>query len=198
MLYPNLVVQACKDDPSNPDPWFGNWTSCDDALLALGLIVGDNLYTATPEEYVRFDPVATKGKGKSKATDITPLFTYSGWVADDSLDIAEPFGELTDADVPGGNATDIVLAAGYDPLVYDSDPDWGDNSGWVDTIGEWLLFNADLYADDPENAVFCVLYTEEWILNIADLVVTEQPVKNDGTKLLKVRFYPVATTEYES
>lgn len=196
VLYPNLAVQACNDDPSNPDPWFGNWTSCDEALLALGLVVGNNLYEATPEAYVRFDPEVTKGKGKSKATDITSLFTYTGWVADDSLDIAEPFGELTDADVPGGNATDIVLAAGYDPSVYDSDPAWGDNSGWVDTIGEWLLFKSDLYAADPANEVFCVLYTEEWILNIADLVVTGQPVKNDGAKLLQVRFYPVATTEY--
>jgi hypothetical protein len=35
-----------------------------------------------------------------------------------------------------------------------------------------------------------------WIFDIADLVVTQQDVDNDGAKLLKLRFYPVATTEY--
>jgi hypothetical protein len=35
-----------------------------------------------------------------------------------------------------------------------------------------------------------------WILNIADLVITEQGLVNDGTKLLQVRFYPVETTEF--
>jgi hypothetical protein len=35
-----------------------------------------------------------------------------------------------------------------------------------------------------------------WILNIADLVVSEQPITSDGSKLLQVRFYPVATTQY--
>ena len=35
-----------------------------------------------------------------------------------------------------------------------------------------------------------------WIFNIADLVVTEQGLVNDGTKLLQIRFYPVDTTEY--
>jgi hypothetical protein len=39
-------------------------------------------------------------------------------------------------------------------------------------------------------------YEDEWILNIADLVITEQGLVNDGTKLLQVRFYPVATTEF--
>jgi hypothetical protein len=31
---------------------------------------------------------------------------------------------------------------------------------------------------------------------IADLVVTEQGLVNDGTKLLQIRFYPVDTTEF--
>ena len=40
-------------------------------------------------------------------------------------------------------------------------------------------------------------HEKEWILNIADLVVTDQNISNDGVKLLKLRFYPVATTLYE-
>ena len=39
-------------------------------------------------------------------------------------------------------------------------------------------------------------YQNEWILNIADLVLTDQAITNDGIKLLKLKFYPVATTEY--
>lgn len=39
-------------------------------------------------------------------------------------------------------------------------------------------------------------YDNVWIFNIADVVVQEQTITNDGTKLLRVRFYPVATTEF--
>jgi hypothetical protein len=37
---------------------------------------------------------------------------------------------------------------------------------------------------------------DEWIFNIADLVLTEQGFVNDGTKLFQIRFYPRATTEF--
>ena len=46
------------------------------------------------------------------------------------------------------------------------------------------------------DAGLATYYENEWIFNIADLVVTQQDITNDGTKLLQVRFYPVATTEY--
>jgi hypothetical protein len=36
-----------------------------------------------------------------------------------------------------------------------------------------------------------------WIFNIADLVVTEQGLVNDGTKLLQIRFYPKDRTTFE-
>lgn len=39
-------------------------------------------------------------------------------------------------------------------------------------------------------------YDNVWIFNIADVVVRVQTITDDGTKLLKVRFYPVATTEF--
>ena len=176
ILYPNVVVQACNDDPDAPDPNFGDDTSCDE--LALGLIVGTNLYIAEPEEYVRFNPGATKGKGKSKATDITRLFTYTGWVVDEGLDINGPDG------VPDGviDEYDVPLDA-YD-YVPDLDED-GDIS-----VEEWLKFQEQ---QDPQMAWY---FAKEWIFNIADLVVTEQGLVNDGTKLLQIRFYPVATTEF--
>lgn len=58
----NVVKQACNDDGSEE---FGDYTSCDE--VALGLIVGTNLYLPGPDVgvYERFEPGATKGKGKS-------------------------------------------------------------------------------------------------------------------------------------
>jgi hypothetical protein len=180
ILYPNVVVQAYNDDPLNPDPNFGNYTSSDD-LLALGLIVGSNVYAAEPQGFVRFNPAATPGKGNSKGINITSLFTYSGWAGNqtefDTLDINDD-GQLTDADVPG-NLTP------YEPLIWDYDADSND----VININEWLDFAANELG-------IGTYYENEWIFNIADLVVTDQQIKNNGTKLLQIRFYPVDTTEF--
>ncbi len=184
ILYPNVVKEACNDDPNNPDPDFGTYTDCDDALLALGLIVGPNVYDATEVGFVRFDDSNdSKGKGKSKAVDITPLFTYTGWVVDATLDIAEPYGEITIDDIPIDD---------YDgnPLT-DPNHDYN-NSGFEDNsdVEDWLT---DMEASDPQMAWY---FEGEWIFNIADLVITEQGLVNDGTKLVQIRFYPVATTEF--
>jgi len=183
ILYPNEVVAACNDtDPANPD--FPDYTECpDDPLLALGLIVGPNLYDAEPESYVRFDPEVTQGKGKSKATDITRLFTYTGWVVDARLDTSGPDG------LPDG-VIDIydVPVADYDgDLSTEPNQDYN-NDGSVNEadVEDWLAAN-------PTMAWY---FDSEWVLNIADLVITEQGLVNDGTKLLQVRFYPVDTTTF--
>ncbi len=193
ILYPNVVMEACNDsglDPTDPDdPPFGNYTDCD-GELALGVIVGNNLYIPDPdtEVYKRFDPVATKGKGKSKATDITRLFTYTGWVVDETLDTAEPFGEIDINDVPLDDYDGDGSAVTPTPDNHDFDND-GDED--PDDVTAWLTAQSLL---DPPMAWDI---DAEWILNIADLVITEQGLVNDGTKLLQIRFYPVATTTFE-
>jgi len=204
ILYPNVVTQACND---TGDPGFGNWTSCPgDPLLALGLIVHNQVYVAENETYVRFDPLVTKGKGKSKATDITVLFTYVGWVVHPDLDIGnstsgwcgnvtdpEPDGQINDCDVPT-DAWTIITDAGGDPNLYDDHPLFGNNNDLLDTIDEWLAYNADL---DTPMAWYFSEGDGMWIFNIADLVVTEQGLVNDGTKLLQIRFYPKDGTTFE-
>ncbi len=187
ILYPNEVVEACNDlNPPNPD--FGDYTECpNDPLLALGLIVGPNVYDAEPEEYVRFDPAVTKGgKGKSKATDITRLFTYTGWVVDETLDTngpeGKPDGVIDLWDVPEDDYGIAMPGVNRD---YNNDGSEDESD-----VEAWLV---DMAALATTRAWY---FTQEWILNIADLVITEQGLVNDGTKLVQIRFYPVDTTEF--
>jgi hypothetical protein len=182
ILYPNVVVQACND--TGVDPGFGNWTSCPgDPLLALGFIVHNQVYVAENETYVRFEPGVTKGKGKSKATDITALFTYVGWVVHPDLDISPPYGEITQDDVPVDAYNTIPGTQPYD----------SDGNSFID-VEEWLMYQAD---QTPPMAWYFSEGDGMWIFNIADLVVTEQGLVNDGTKLLQIRFYPKDGTTFE-
>jgi hypothetical protein len=195
ILYPNVVVQACND--TGLDPGFGNYTSCPgDPLLALGFLGYNQVYVAENETYVRFEPGVTKGKGKSKATDMTALFTYVGWVVHSDLDIGnstsgwcgnvthpEPDGQINDCDVPTDAYNTIPGTQPYD----------SDTSLSID-LEEWLAYNADL---DPPMAWYFSEGDGMWIFNVADLVVTEQGLVNDGTKLLQIRFYPKDGTTFE-
>jgi len=197
LLYPNPILHACND---TGDPHFGNYTDCEEALGALGLITTSGAYQLGPQGLERFDPGSStkhgkgEAKGKSKAVDITGLFIWSGWVANATLDIAEPFGELTDADIPAD--ANVTVGAHFD--LSSSDPeedpidngDYGNDSGTIDLIAEWLAFQNYL---DPEMAWHV---DDVWVFDLADLVVQDQTIQNDGTKLVQVRFYPVATTEF--
>jgi len=205
ILYPNTVVEACNDPGDNEE--FPNYTECpEDPELMLGLIVGENLYIPDPEnqQLYRFEDPTAKGRGKSKAVDITRLFTYTGWVVDARLDIGnssngcsgnmtnpEPDGQINECDLPA-DAWDIIADAGVDPNLYDDHPLFGNGNDSIDTIEEWLSYNADL---DPPMAWY---FSNHWIFDIADLVITEQGLMNDGTKLVQIRFYPVGTTTFGS
>lgn len=177
ILSPNAVTAACNDThPANPD--FPNYTECPtDTLLALGLIVGPNVYGATDIGFMRFQNQETS-KGKSRATDITDLFKYSGWVYSVTLD-TYPVG-----------APDGVIDVNDVPLSYDLIENGGNGDGFID------LFEFENWRADQVLLGLATEYTGVWIFNIADLVLTDQPITNDGTKLLQVRFYPVATTVY--
>ncbi|HOD49829.1 MAG TPA: hypothetical protein PLJ71_20050 [Candidatus Hydrogenedentes bacterium] len=179
ILVPDPVLQACNDDPLNPDPNFGSYTDCDDALWALGLVTTQGVYEATEAEFVRFASDTTTGKGRSMGTDITGLFLWSGWVCDASLDVSGPEG------VPDGviNQYDV-------PIEYDLIANGGNGNGFIDQA------EMDAWLADAAEAGLAVYYENEWVFNIADLVIQDQSLQNDGTKLLQIRFYPVSTTEF--
>jgi hypothetical protein len=160
-------------------------------LAPLGLIIKDDVYYAGEEEFYRFDEPTQKGKGKSKARDITHLFLYSGWVVDPILDI---YPEATDTTPAGDGIIDDNDVPATPPAeAYDYDlVENGGNGDGILQINEWLAYNAAL----PEPLAW--YFSQEWVFNIADLVITEQGLVNDGTKLFQIRFYPVATTEFEA
>jgi len=187
ILYPNVAIQACNDTGYNSTA-FGDLTSCDDPLLALGLIIQNQVYLAENETYTRFEPEVTKGKGKSKATDITALFTYIGWIVHPDLDVwpvGDPDGQITQEDVPA----DV-----YNTTLYPGMELCNEEPLETVTVEEWLCYNAGL---NPPMAWYYGPEDGMWIFNIADLVVTEQGLVNDGTKLLQIRFYPKDGTTFE-
>ena len=74
----------------------------------------------------------------------------------------------------------------------------GDGEITVDDVTADL--NGDGLIDENDLAIYldqeCQLFEDTWIYDIADLVVYGWDYKNNGAKLVQVRFYPVKTTEF--
>jgi len=180
MVTPQGVLEACNqnelEDPNND---FGDLTSCFDEngnlvdTIVLGLVTNNGVYKVQDKEFVRYE-TSTNGKGIKKAVDITGLFEWTGAVCSDSLDLNGD-GKITWADFAPDEATFDLL--------------YGDNDGTVTNV-ELIAYLTLNYS------VECDFFEEEWVFNVADLVVQSTEVKNDGTKLWKVRFYPVSTTTF--
>ena len=180
MVTPNGILEACNQNVLNdPNNEFGDLTSCYDEngnlvdTIVLGLVTNNGVYKVQDKTFVRYD-TSTNGKGIKKAVDITGLFEWTGAVCSDSLDLNGD-GKITWADFAPDEATFDLL--------------YGNNNGIV-TNEELIAFLTLNHSD------VCEFFEEEWVFNVADLVVQSTEVKNDGTKLWKVRFYPVSTTTF--
>lgn len=167
-------------DQADVDLWlasFGELIECvDTSLLGLGIVTASGAFTQDGQSLERT-------KGKSKAVDVTEMFTYTGIAFDTSLD-ADLDGDLTIADFL---------------LIDDINLD-----GVVDALDDRDL-NGDLVVDDADFSLWLVflagegLYqelTEAWIFDIADLVVYGWDYENNGSKLVQVRYYPVDQAEF--
>lgn len=168
ILTPNPVLQVCMQDPNNPDP-FEDYTECNDTtLMVLGMVTASGAYYATEQYEEQRYDPDTKGKGPKKAKEITGLFTWTGYVCDASLDVSGPEG------VPDG--------------IIDENDVTGDLDG-------------DLDVDDDDYAALlasCTYYENEWVFNVADLVVESMEYDNKGAKTAHIRFYPRSTTSFIS
>jgi hypothetical protein len=135
-------------------------------------------------------------------------FNGDGVVSQADLDAAyaeAPAGLTPDAYVPDVNA-DLLITL-YDWQAYHPDSNGDGLINEADILPGAELFVTDLDNDGVISVREWLEYQESigtavhydtpiWIFELADLVVTQQDIVNDGSKLLQVRFYPVATTEY--
>jgi hypothetical protein len=107
-------------------------------------------------------------QGKNKAKPMTDLFYWSGWVLDETYDINGD-GEITIDDL------------------------------WQLPFKEADV-NDDESIDNEDVELYVKMYgtefTNEWIFDIADLVVYGWDYDNNGSKLVQIRFYPEDQTEY--
>jgi len=172
LIWPNIVIVSSNvtDNATWPFPLDG------EVLLDLGLITTQGTVGITdPAGFYRFDPpTEDPGKGnktgKSKGIEITQLFLWSGWITDNvSLDFNQN-GYLDEGDMA------LYSDPGWDPTGKDFQ-DWLD---YLVSIGQ------------------ATYVSNQWIFDIAEMIITGQRVENDGTTLFQIRFYPVETTEFES
>ena len=119
--------------------------------------------------FIQFD--GTDGDGVFNATDIDRL--------------------LLNGLLPTTNSTaELMLAADVDlDGIIETDNSGGPiDGGGVD---EFLLFIGAL--DDD----VCRAFDQEWIFNIADIVIHGLEYENNGSNLVQFRFYPTDTTDFE-
>ena len=212
------IIQLC--DLAEDDPNAETRTDCDqidenDEILPLGLVTNNGGVFAlagdgkTLERWE--DPTPTKGKGKSKAYEITNLFIWTGvggvetiletWdlnndgllnIADfDNPDPTMDDGVIDEADLAAAlgitedEALAIIIAAENAVPGDASIPSNGNQT--IDTVSEFAAF-----IELQFGALFnCEAFYDEWVFNIADLVLYGLDYYNDGAKLVHFRFYPV-------
>ena len=79
--------------------------------------------------------------------------------------------------------------------IYDTN---GDGQITLEDVTEDL--NDDTFIDELDLAIYletnCTQIVSEWVFSVADLVSVNHTITNENVKLMKLRFYPVATTEW--
>jgi hypothetical protein len=168
IMVPNPNIEACNDtEVGNPD--FGDLTSCPDDLLNEDLLALGLITSQGVFDLVDKEFVQVDNSGNEKG---------QGKGKSKAVDITGLFlwtGDVCDD-------------------IFDTN---GDGSITADDAGD---LNGDGVIDDEDLAIYletnCTHFDSEWVFSIADLVVVDHEITNDDVKLLKMRFYPVSTTEF--
>jgi hypothetical protein len=85
-----------------------------------------------------------------------------------------------------GYVCDAILDVNGDGVIDETDAP--DLDGDLDIDGDDYLIMLEA----------CTYYENEWVFNVADLVVESMDYNNSGTKTAHIRFYPRSTTSFES
>ena len=120
--------------------------------------------------------VYTRTKGHSVATDISPLFEFTGAVC-----YFDPTGYCNPLDCPASQLCcgQVNIGTELEPiLVYRNCVPKDPELGCSGTTVEATAYCQD-YSEDPQ-----------WIFNVGDLLGYLWSMDNNGLKLLQVRFYP--------
>lgn len=151
----------------------------------LGLVTTSGSYKLEKGEFKRFDDTSSiskgKGKGRSIAQNITGMFMWTGWVVyNTTLVDTNDDGKITYHDIPKDYYDGINYNHDYNKDGVEDDAD----------VDAWLTYLTSL---DSSVARY---YEDWWVFDVADTVVQSWGMDNYGTKLLQIRFYPVATTTF--
>ncbi len=172
VVFSPSLVEACNDSGTEN---FTEATDCEESfLLGTGVVTKDGAYTVESGELVRFDSSEEEEKG--------PKGKGGGGK-----------GKSTAEDISG-----LFQWSGWAcDQVYDTN---GDGEITIEDLNGTDL-NGDNVTDEQDLEIYlaenCTEFTDEWIFNIADLVVSGWDYKNNGAKLVQIRFYPVDTTTFE-
>jgi len=161
-----------------PDLWYVEDEAGNDLLL-LGLVDSNGVFQAADETLYRYD-AGGKGKGVLKATDITPLFLYSGQVC-----YIQEDWELYCV-VDGVNVcTETALCCEDTSDPPDGIYDVCNPAVWDEILGWTCLLGGDL------TIAHCRTYADTWVFNIGDFVGYLWDLDSTGAYNIQVRFYPL-------
>lgn len=131
VFYPKLV-EACDDSGTEN---FTTAISCEESfLLGTGVVTSGGVFDLEQQQMIRT-------AGKSKATDVTALFQWTGYACDQSYD-TDGDGAITLADIPADLNGDLVIDDA-DLALYLSTSCAYYDSEWVFNIADLVVYGWD-------------------------------------------------------
>ena len=131
VFHPKLV-EACNDSGTEN---FSDAVSCEESfLLGTGVITTGGVFDLEQQQMIRTS-------GKSKATDVSALFQWTGYACDQSYD-ADGDGAITLADVPG-DLTGDGLVDDADLQAYLAASCTFYESEWVFNVADLVVYGWD-------------------------------------------------------